>query len=143
MVASPQRHPAAPPTAPVSTRPANPPIVVPAMYRPPMADARPGLAWATRCAMASAGSAPSARPEIPRRTSSTANDGASGTSSPATAAMTAEMVIARARPIRSATAAQGSTEIASAPVATETASDTVDSVSSHSAPIAGSTACTA
>ena len=53
------------------------------------------------------------------------------------------MVIARARPIRSATAAQGSTEMARAPVATETASDTVDSVSPHSAAIEGSTACTA
>ena len=108
-----------------------------------MADARPGLAWATRCAIASAGSAPSARPEIPRRVSRIANDGANGTSRPAAAATTAEMVIARARPIRSATAAQGSTEMARAPVATETASDTVDSVSPHSAAIEGSTACTA
>jgi len=74
---------------------------------------------------------------------STAKDGAIGTRMPALDATIAEIVIARARPIRSATAAQGSTEMARAPVATETASDTVDSVSPHSAAIEGSTACTA
>ena len=59
------------------------------------------------------------------------------------AAVADRIVIALARPIRSATAAQGSTDRANAPVATDTASDTVDSVSSHSAATAGSTAWTA
>ena len=108
-----------------------------------MAETRPGVACATRCAMASAGTAPSAAPEMPRSTSSTSNDGASGTRTPAVDATTAEVVIARARPIRSATAAHGNTDSANAPVATDTANETVDSVSCHSSAMAGSTACTA
>ena len=113
------------------------------MYSPPMADTRPGRAWATKCAIARAGTAPRATPEMPRSTSSTANDGASGTRMPAVDATTAEIVMARARPIRSAMAAHGSTDRANAPVATDTANETVDSVSCHSSAMAGSTACTA
>ena len=144
VVASPQRQPATPPTAPVSTRPVSPPIVVPAMYRPPMADARPGpgLGHQVRHGQRRqrAERQPGDRRAAPAAPRTTVPAAPAGRRSTAT---TAEIVIARARPIRSATAAQGSTERASAPVATDTASDTVDSVSSHSAAIAGSTACTA
>src|SRR5664280_540908 len=143
VVATAHRQPATPPTAPVITRPDKPPSVVPAMYSPPMPAGRVAGARATRWAIASAGSAPSANPATARSTRRTSKEGANGSAAPATAATTADARIAPARPIRSPTAAQGSTDTASAPVATDTARDVADSDRLHSAASAGSTACTA
>ena len=143
VVASPQRQPATALTAPVTTRPDSPPIVVPAMYNPPTAEVLPLGAVATRWAMANAGNAPNASPETARSASRTGKFGESGSSAPAAAVIAAEIIIALTRPIRSANAAQGRTDTASAPVATETARAAVDSRRSHSAASAGSTAWTA
>src|SRR5664280_333423 len=96
VVATAHRQPATPPTAPVITRPDKPPSVVPAMYSPPMPATRPAGARATRWAIASAGSAPSANPATARSTRRTSKEGANGSAAPATAALPA----ADRRPVR-------------------------------------------
>src|SRR5439155_11025594 len=108
---------------PEERRPSIPPTVLPATIAPTAAATPLDPSCSTRYAAATPGKPAIAMPCSARRTSSTEYDGASGSNSPSTTDEMTDTMITGRLPVSSDSAAIGSTVIASAPVATLTASD--------------------
>ena len=137
------RQPATSATAEATSRPARPPMVLPAISRPTAPPRWRGATSRVTWAIASAGSAASAIPCSPRSSTSSSNDGASGAARPSSAAAPSATVITRVRPHDSATAESGTIASASVRVVADSARLEVDAATPNCVASVGRSPCTA